>query len=126
MITNTVDIAGLDGRPVPLTPAQLSELHKQVRGPMLQAGDEGWDAATRIWNGLITRTPALVIQVSSPQDVAAAVRFAANRGLLLGIKGCGHNIGGTAIADGGLVLDMSRMNDISVDPQAKLATVGPG
>lgn len=126
MINTTLEIAGLDGGRLRVTPAQLGDLRARLQGSILQAGDEGWDAAVRIWNGMIARTPALVIQPSSPCDVAAAVRFAANRGLLISIKGGGHNIGGTAIAEGGLVLDMTRLNDVSVDPRARLAVVGPG
>ena len=93
---------------------------------MLRPGDQGWDDAVLIWNGMVARTPAVVVQPTSARDVAAAVDFAREHGLLLGVKGGGHNIAGTAIADGGLTLDMSRMRGISVDPEAKLAHVGPG
>jgi FAD/FMN-containing dehydrogenase len=93
---------------------------------VLQAGDAGWDDAVRIWNGMVSRTPALVVQPLSPLDVAAAVRFARDRGLLLSIKGGGHNIGGTAVAERGLMLDMSRLREVNVDPRARLATVGAG
>ena len=63
---------------------------------------------------------------ASARDVSATVDFARHHGLLLSIKGGGHNIAGTAIADGGLMLDMSRMRDVAVDPGARLAHVGPG
>lgn len=126
MTTRTFDVAGLEGGHVGVTSGQLEQLSSQISGPLLTAGDEGWDEATLIWNALITKTPALVIQPTSPQDVAAAVRFAADHGIQLSVKGGGHNIAGTALADGGLTLDMSRMGDVTVDPTARLAYVGPG
>jgi FAD/FMN-containing dehydrogenase len=119
MTTTANDIADL-------TPTQLEELEAQVEGPLLRAGDEGWDDAVLIWNGMVARFPALVLQPVSAHDVAAAVRFAREHGVLLGIKGGGHNIAGTSIAERGLTLDMSRMRDVSVDPDARLAYVGPG
>jgi FAD/FMN-containing dehydrogenase len=75
---------------------------------------------------MAARLPALVLQPASAHDVAAAVGFARDHGLLLSIKGGGHNIAGTSMAPGGLTLDLSRLPDVSVDPQAKLAHVGPG
>jgi FAD/FMN-containing dehydrogenase len=79
-----------------------------------------------VWNGMVAKVPALVLQPASARDVAAAVRFARVHRLLLSIKGGGHNIGGTSIAEHGLTLDMSGMRDITVMPEARLAQVGPG
>ena len=96
------------------------------RGPLLRPGDAGWDDAVLIWNGMVARAPALVVQPTSARDVAEAVGFAREHRLLLSIKGGGHNIAGTSIAEGGLTLDMSRMRHVAVDPHARLAHVGPG
>ena len=126
MSTRTFDVAGLEGGSVSLTSAQLEDLSSRIEGPLLTAGDEGWDEAILIWNAMVTKTPALVVQPISADDVAVAVRFAAEHELLLSIKGGGHNIAGTAIAEGGLTLDMSRMRGVTVDPSARLAYVGPG
>ncbi len=126
MITDTIDIAGLKGGPVMLTTQQLGGLNSQVDGPLLRAGDDGWDDAVLVWNGMAPKTPALVIQPTSAHDVAAVVEFAREHGLLLSIKGGGHHIARTAIVQGGLTLDMSRMREITVDPIARLAQVGPG
>jgi FAD/FMN-containing dehydrogenase len=126
MATSTIDIAGLEGGRVSLTLERLGDLDSQVEGPFLRAGDERWDDAVLVWNGMVARVPALVLQPSSAHDVAAAVRFARDRGLLLSIKGGGHNIAGTSIAERGLTLDLSRMREVTVDPDAKLAHVGPG
>jgi FAD/FMN-containing dehydrogenase len=124
--TNTIDIAALEGGRVNLTPEQLDDLHSRVEGSLLRAGDEGWDDAVLVWNGMVARFPALVVQPTSAHDVAAAVAFARDHGLLLSVKGGGHNIAGTSIAEGGLTLDMSRMHEITVDPDARVAHVGPG
>jgi FAD/FMN-containing dehydrogenase len=123
---DTIDLAGLDGGPVSLATKQLDELDSRVQGRLLRPGDQGWDEAVAIWNGMAARLPALVLQPVSAHEVAAAVGFAREHGLLLSVKGGGHNIAGTSMAPGGLTLDLSRMRQVGVDPGAKLAHVGPG
>lgn len=120
----TIDIAGREGGTVTLSSEQLDGL--SAGGPFLRNGDDGWDAAVQIWNGMVATAPALVLRPTSATDVAAAVRFAADQGLLLSVKGGGHNIAGTSIAPGGLTLDMSLMRDVVVDPATRRAHVGPG
>ena len=119
-------MAGLDGDRVRLTSKQLDDLESRLEGPLLCAGDEGWDEATLIWNAMAANIPGLVAQPISARDVSAAVSFARDHGLLLSIKGGGHHIAGTSIAEGGFTLDMSRMRDVTLDPSARLAHVGPG
>jgi FAD/FMN-containing dehydrogenase len=126
MTTDTIDVAGLDGGPVGLASKHLEDLDSRVQGRLLVAGDQGWNDAVSIWNGMAARLPALVLRPASAHDVAAAVGFARDHGLLLSIKGGGHNIAGTAIAQDGLVLDMSGMREVTVDPDARLAHVEPG
>jgi FAD/FMN-containing dehydrogenase len=99
---------------------------ERIEGAVLRPGDDGWDDAVLIWNGLVDKTPAFVVQPASTRDVAATVRFARDHGILLGVKGGGHNIAGTAIPEGGLMLDMSRLRSVSVDADAKLAHVAAG
>jgi FAD/FMN-containing dehydrogenase len=124
--TGTIDLAGLDGGPVSLAAEQLEDLDSRVQGRLLRPGDQGWNDAVSIWNGMAARLPALVLQPTSVHDVAAAVGFARDHGLLLGVKGGGHNIAGTSIAEGGLTLDLSGMREVAVDPDAKVVHVGPG
>jgi FAD/FMN-containing dehydrogenase len=126
MMTGTLTLAGLDGGQVSLPPARLDQLESSVQGRLLRAGEDGWDDAVRIWNAMVAKTPALVVQPRSAADVAAVVRFAGEHGLLLGVKGGGHNISGSSMAKGSIVLDMSRMRGVTVDPAARLAHVGPG
>jgi FAD/FMN-containing dehydrogenase len=126
MTTIAIDMARIDGGLMTLTSEQVKELRSRLEGALLRPGDEGWDDAVLIWNGMVAKTPALVVQPVSARDVAATVKLARQCGVLLGIKGGGHNIAGTAIAEGGLTLDMSRMCDVIVDTEAKLARVGAG
>ena len=90
-----------------------------VRGPVIQAGDEGYDNARAIWNGLIDRKPALIVQCSGTADVVDAVDFARERELLLSIKAGGHNVAGNAVNDGGLVIDLSRMQGVHVEASTR-------
>ena len=124
--SGTIDIAGLDGEYRTLTSEQLEALNARLQGRLLVAGDQGWNDAVSIWNGMAARLPALVLQPASAHDVAVAVSFAREHRLLVSIKGGGHNIAGTSIADGGLVFDMSGMREVIVDPEAKVARVDPG
>ena len=124
--TGTIETAGLDGGRIKLTSEELEELDSRVQGRLLGPGEQGWNDAVAIWNGMAAKTPALVLQPISTHDVAAAVSFARDHGLLVSVKGGGHNIAGISIAEGGLTLDMSRMREITVDPEARLARVGPG
>jgi hypothetical protein len=121
-----IDVTSVRGGSVGLTEGDLGRLTSRFAGPILRAGDGGWSDAVRVWNAMITKTPSLVVQPTTASDVAAAVSFARERGLLLSVKCGGHNIAGTSIADGGLMLDMSRMRSVAVDPVARLARVGGG
>lgn len=121
-----VDLHGPGSDRIPLTPAQIDELDARTSGPVLRSGQAGWEQAVLIWNGMVARTPALVVQPVSPRDVATALTFARAHWIALSIKGGGHNIAGTSIAAGGLTLDMSRMRDVVVDPDSRLVHVGPG
>jgi FAD/FMN-containing dehydrogenase len=126
MTTRAIDIAGLEGGRVGLASEQLDDLGSRITGRVLSAGDQGWDDSVFVWNGMVARLPALVVQPVSAPDVAAAVRFAREHRLLLSVKGGGHNIAGTSIAEGGLVLGMSRMREVAVDLESRVAHVGPG
>lgn len=101
-------------------------LRGSLRGPLLEPGDDGYDAARSVWNAMIDRRPALIARCAGAADVIAAVTFAREHGLLLSIKGGGHNVAGIAVCDGGLMLDLSLMKGIRVDPVAWTAHAQPG
>ena len=97
-----------------------------LRGPLLQPGDPDYDGARSIWNAMIERRPAFIARCSGTADVLAAVAFARNHGLPLAVRGGGHNIAGNALCDDGLVIDLSAMRAVRVDPDARLAHAGGG
>jgi FAD/FMN-containing dehydrogenase len=101
-------------------------LGQRLRGALLAPDDTGFEDATRLWNGMIEKTPALVVQPTGTADVVAAVDFAREHDLELSVRGGGHNIAGTALADGGLTIDMSRLRGILVDPHARTVAVQAG
>jgi FAD/FMN-containing dehydrogenase len=118
-----VKIATLAGGRAAVNPAPLRE---SVRGPVLAPGSSEYDQARSIWNGMIDRRPALIVQCTTAGDVQECVRFAAGHGLLVTVKGAGHNIAGNAVADDALMIDCSRMKQVIVDPHTRLARVEPG
>lgn len=89
-------------------------------------GDDGYDASRTVWNAMIDRRPALVVHCAGVNDIKQAVDFARTHGLLTSVKGGGHNIAGSAVCDGGLLLDLSGMRSVRIDPGAHVAHVEPG
>ena len=126
MNADGIQVAGLDGGRVTLSPGDLEVLAAGARGPVLQVGHEDWDAAVLIWNAMAAKVPALVVQPGSSAGVAEVVRFAAARRLLLSVKGGGHNIAGTSMAADGLTIDMSRLRQVDVDVAGRRVHAGGG
>ncbi|MFQ5637399.1 MAG: FAD-binding oxidoreductase [bacterium] len=109
-----------------LDESTLEGLRANLRGELLLPEDAGYDAARAIWNGMIDRKPALIIQCLGTHDVVQGVNFAREQGLLLAIKGGGHNVAGNAVCDGGVVLDLSLMRSVHVDPKKKTVRCDAG
>ena len=109
-------MASAQGAEVTLDAEAVEAFIAGVRGAVLRPGDPGYDDARTIWNGLIDRRPALIVQCSGAADVVDAVNFAREQNLTLSIKGGGHNVAGNAVNDGGLVIDLSQMRSVRVDP----------
>ena len=104
----------------------IEGFRERLRGGLHQPGDAAYREATRLWNGLIEKTPALIVRPAGTADVVAAVDYARGAGLPVSVRGGGHNIGGTALADAGLTIDMSRLRGIQVDAGRRTVTVEPG
>jgi FAD/FMN-containing dehydrogenase len=97
-----------------------------LRGRLVLPGDTHYDEARAVWNGMIDRRPAMIARCKSAADVMAAVDFAREQDIQLSVKAGGHNVAGKAICDDGLVIDLSAMNSVRVDPNTQTARVGPG
>jgi FAD/FMN-containing dehydrogenase len=118
---------GIESMTAPITadarttidPEVLEAFAAQVRGRTFGPGDVDYDDARRIWNGLIDRRPALIVQCTGAADVVDALNFGREQGLPVSIKGGGHNVAGNAVNDGGIVIDLSQMRGIHVDPSTQ-------
>ena len=104
----------------------LATLRPQLSGDLLAPGDDGYDAARSVWNGAIDRRPFAICRCQSVEDVIASVRFAGTQGLPVSIRGGGHNVAGHAVCDGGLMIDLSPMRGVRVNPDTRSASVQGG
>lgn len=104
----------------------VGALRRRLHGALLRPGEDGFVEATSLWNAMIDRTPAFVVQATHTADVVAAVDFARRHDAAVAVRGRGHNIAGTSLADGGVTIDMSRLRDVVVDPDRRVAVVQPG
>ncbi len=116
----------LDGRETEVNEKAVDSLRAALKGPVLRAGDAGYEESRTVWNAMIDKRPALVARCVGTADVMACVRFARAHDLLLCIKGGGHNIAGLATADGALMLDMSLMRGVWVDAAQGVAHAQAG
>ena len=110
----------------PIADSLLEPFQATFRGLVIRPADGEYEAARRIWNASIDRRPGLIVRCTGLADVIAAVNFARDHELLVAIRGGGHNVGGRALCDGGMVIDLSRMKGIHVDAEAKRVRVQPG
>jgi FAD/FMN-containing dehydrogenase len=122
----TVAALTREGGPLALDQKLVDGLRAALRGPLLIAGDAGYEEARSVWNAMIDRRPALVARCLGVADVVAGVRFARESGIALSMKGGGHNISGLAVAEGGLMLDLSLMRGVWVDPRSRIARAQAG
>src|SRR5919205_270762 len=106
--------------------ATVQELRDAVRGEVLTPGDDGYDTARRIWNGAHDGRPALIVRCAGAADVIVAVGFARSNDLPIAVRGGGHSIAGFSSVDDGIVIDLSEMRSVRVDPDAQRAYVDGG
>ena len=104
----------------------VAGLRNTLRGTVALPGEDGYDAARTIWNAMIDRRPALVARCLDAADVVHAVKLSRDEHLLVAVRSGGHNIAGNAVCDGGLLIDLSLMKSIRVDPISGTARVEPG
>jgi FAD/FMN-containing dehydrogenase len=104
----------------------VSALRGKVRGTVALPGEDGYEAARTIWNAMIDRRPGLVVRCLDALDVINAVKIVRDEKLLVAVRGGGHNIAGNAVCDGGLLIDLSLMRAVRIDPASRTARVEPG
>ena len=109
-----------------LREASIAEFKAHFGGDVLLPDSADYDEVRQIWNAMIDRRPALIARARSPEDVVRAVKFARKHDLIVSVRGGGHNIAGNAVCDGGLMIDLSLMKRVKVDPSARRAEVEPG
>src|SRR5438876_11537025 len=106
--------------------AVIDKLASDLRGALLCCDDPGYDAARKVWNGMVDKRPALIARCAGTEDVIACVRFARDHDLLVSVRGGGHNYAGKSVCDGGLMIDLSPMKGIHVDAGRRVARAQAG
>ncbi len=119
-------VALFNGEPTILDDVAIGVFASMFRGQLIRPGDAEYDEARRVWNSMIDKRPALIARCNSTTDVVAAVKFARSQDLRIAVRGGGHNVAGNAVNDGGLVIDLSPMKGIQVDPAKRTAYAQPG
>jgi FAD/FMN-containing dehydrogenase len=104
----------------------IEELKRHVKGQIVLPADPSYDDVRKIWNAMINRRPAVIVQCKGPDDVPHAIRCARQNGLEISVRGAGHNIAGNAVCDGGMMIDLSPMKSVRVDAAKERAYVDPG
>ena len=109
-----------------ISPSAIEKFRPNFRGSLLQSGEAGYDEARKVWNGMIDKRPALIARCAGASDVIQCVRFAQENGALVAVRGGGHNVSGNAVCDDGLMIDLSRMKGLRVDPAHRTARAEAG
>jgi FAD/FMN-containing dehydrogenase len=121
-----LEIIALDGGKKTLERETVDGLSATLRGSLLRSADEGYDEACLLWNGMFNKRPALVARCEGVADVIGAVNFAREHNILLAVRGGGHSVAGNSSCEGGLLIDLSRMKGVRVDPKARTVRVQGG
>lgn len=109
-----------------LHPIVLQDLQAQLRGELICPNDPGYDASRRVWNGMIEKYPAMIVRCADVADVVTAVQFAREHRWLVAVRSGGHSISGSSVCDGGMVIDLSGLKGIHIDPARRTAWVQAG
>src|SRR5215213_4073556 len=119
-------VATTTGTDTMLEEAAVEEFKAGLRGELLRPGDDGYEEARMVWNAMIDKRPALIARCAGAADVIHSVIFARANKVLVAVRGGGHDAAGNAVCDGGLVIDLSRMKGIRVDPARRTVRAEPG
>ena len=121
-------ITSMQGADTVLKETAIEGFSTSLRGELLRSADAGYDynAARKVWNAMIDKHPALIVRCAGVADVITAVNFARTHNLLIAVRGGGHNVAGNGVCDGGLMIDLSRIKGMRVDPVHRSARAEPG
>ncbi|HZF16231.1 MAG TPA: FAD-binding oxidoreductase [Steroidobacteraceae bacterium] len=125
-LASEVAAAGPGGKQVLLQSTAIDDLRASLRGELLLPGQDGYDSARRVWNGAFDRRPALIARCAGAADVIQSVKFARANHLLVAVRGGGHSLSGQSVCEGGLMIDLTPMKSVHIDPLARTARVEPG
>lgn len=125
-VSGEIPVIRGDGKQATLAASDVADLKGSLRGELLLPSQSGYDQARKVWNGAFDRRPALIARCIGAADVTQAVTFARAHNLLLAVRGGGHSLSGQSVCDGGLVIDLSPMKSVHVDPIGHVARVEPG
>ena len=109
-----------------LTREHVDRLRQTFDDEVITPGDAGYDDARRVWNAIFDRRPAVLVRPTRPESVAAAIRLGRDHGLEIAVRGGGHSAAGHSTSDGGLVIDLSRLRGVTVDPERRVARANGG
>src|SRR5262245_27318149 len=121
MTMTDLTVRTLDASSKSIPQAQIAALRGKLRGSVALPGEDGYEAARSIWNAMIDRRPGLVVRCLGAAEVINAVKLARDERLLVAVRSGGHSIAGNAVCDGGLLIDLSLMKSVRIDPVARTA-----
>jgi FAD binding domain/Berberine and berberine like len=125
-VPDQVAAISLSGKAISLSKSEIDDFRAGLRGQLLLSGDDGYEAARKIWNGAFDRRPALIVRCTGAADVVQTVNFARSHQILTAVRSGGHSISGQSTCDGGLMIDLSPMKGIRIDPVRRSAEVQSG
>jgi FAD/FMN-containing dehydrogenase len=120
------DLSLIANRPIAADSRDLARLRQRFDGQVLLADEPGYHQARQVWNAMVDRKPAVIARCASPADVAAAVGFARSHELEIGVRCGGHSVLGISVPQGGLMVDLTPLRSVRVDPDRRRAWVGGG
>ena len=125
-ITLNVRIITINSEETIVSKEAIDEFKNSLRGKLINPKDAVYDEVRKVHNGMIDKRPAIIVQCACVTDVIASVNFARKNNLLIAVRGAGHNVAGSSVCDGGIVIDLSGMKGIRIDPTQRTARVEPG
>ena len=123
---NSISATALNGSVAVLDAGAVKRFMSAIEGNLFVNGDPEYDTFRKVWNGMIDHHPAMIVQCKNASDVSKCVKFAGDNSILVSVKCGGHNFAGFSVAEGGLMIDLSLMRNIEVDPIGKSVKAGGG